>query len=135
MLGVMGPARGRLGEVTFREYVERFWKANPAAAGDAGILLAFAARSQALAALGGADHEGDLPVSRWAVEAGPSARALARQTLAEWAATSGPPEGATPPEIIAWRQRCPAALNMITFWSLPAARRLRELPYRAGPPA
>ncbi len=111
----MGPDRRRLGELTFREYVERFWKANPAAAGDAGILLAFAARSQALAALGGADHEGDLPVSRWAVEAGPSARALARQTLAEWAATSVPHEGATPAEIIAWRQVCQVALNMITF--------------------
>ena len=110
----MDPDRRRLGELTFREYVERFWKANPAA-GDAGNLLAFAARSQALAALGGADREGDLPVSRWAVEAGPSARALARQTLAEWAATSVPHEGATPAEIIAWRQVCQVALNMIAF--------------------
>ena len=109
----MDPDRRRLGELTFREYAERFWKANPAAAGDAGNLLASAARAQALAALAGADHEGDLPVSRWAVEAGPSARALARQTLAEWAATSVPHEGATPAEIITWRQVCQEALNMI----------------------
>jgi hypothetical protein len=109
----MDPDRRRLGELTFREYVERFWKANPAA-GDAGNLLALAARSQALVELaGGADHEGDLPVSRWAVEAGPSARALARQTLTEWAATSVPHEGATPAEIIAWRQVCQEALNML----------------------
>ena len=45
----MDPDRRRLSELTFREYVERFWKANPAAAGDAGDLLASAARSQALA--------------------------------------------------------------------------------------
>ncbi len=114
-LGVMDPDRRRLSELTFREYVERFRKANPAAAGDAGNLLASAARSQALAALAGADHEGDLPVSRWAVEAGPSARTLARQTLAEWAATSVPHEGATPAEIIAWRQVCQVALKMIAF--------------------
>jgi len=113
-LGVMDPDRRRLGALTFREYVERFWKVNPAA-GDAGNLLASAARAQSLAALAGADHEGDLPVSRWAVEAGPSARALARQTLTEWAATSVPHEGATPDEIIAWRQVCQAAPNMIAF--------------------
>ena len=110
----MDPDRRRLGELTFREYAGRFRKANPAA-GDAGNLLALAARSQALAALGGADHEGDLPVSRWAVEAGPSARALARQTLAGWAAASVPHEGAAPAEIIAWRQVCQVALNMLAF--------------------
>ena len=109
----MDPDRRRLGELTFREYVERFRKANPAAAGDVGSLLALAARSQALAALGGADHEGDLPVLRWAAEAGPSARALARQTLAEWTVTGVPHESATPAEITTWRQVCQVALKMI----------------------
>jgi hypothetical protein len=100
--------RRRLSELTFREYFERFRKLNPAAIGDAGNMLALAAHAQALASLGGA--EGDLPVSRWAVEAGPSARALARQTLTEWAATGVPHEGATPDEIIAWRQVSQVAL-------------------------
>lgn len=109
----MDPGRRHLSELTFREFVDRFRQVNPAAAGDAGNLLALAARSQALAALSGADHEGDLPVSRWAVEAGPSARALARQTLAGWAAAGVPHEGATPAEITAWRQVCQVALDMI----------------------
>ena len=98
----------RLGELTFREYAERFWKANPAA-GDAGNLLALAARSQALVALAGADHEGDLPVSRWAVEAGPSARALATQAITNKGEAMGTAE------IIAWREVCQVALNMIAF--------------------
>jgi hypothetical protein len=109
----MDPDRRRLVELTFREYIERLWTANPAA-GDAGTLLALAARSQALVDLaGGADPQHDLPVSRWAAEAGPSARALARQTLTEWTVTGGPHAGATPAEITGWRQVCRVALEMI----------------------
>jgi hypothetical protein len=111
----MDPDRRRLGELTFREYVDRVRKTFPAAAGDAGYMLARAASSQTLAEFAGADPEGDLPILRWADEAGPSARALARQTLTEWTATGVPHEGASPADIIAWREVCQVALNLIDF--------------------
>jgi hypothetical protein len=110
----MDPKRRRLGELTFREFIERARKTTPGA-GDAGTQLARAASSQTLVDLaGGADPRGDLPVERWAAEAGPSVRALARQVLGEWAATGVPYEGATPAEITDWREVCREAQNRIT---------------------
>jgi hypothetical protein len=107
----VGPERRRLPELTFREFVERMRRTNPPGS-DASTLLAQAAHSQTLVELaGGADPRGDLPVERWAAEAGPSVRALARRLLTEWAVTGTPWENADPDQIRDWRQVCREALD------------------------
>jgi hypothetical protein len=96
---MMGSMEGPLSGSSFSEYMRRIghhW--------DAGYALAIAARSQMLSTLAGSDdQEHAVPVERWAAEAGPSVRALARQTLAEWE-KRGVPSGQTEAEYIAARR-------------------------------
>jgi hypothetical protein len=116
---------GPLSQSSFNEFMQRMGHGR-----DRGEALALAAHSQMLVTLAGSDdQEHALPVERWAAEAGPSARALARQTLAEWE-KRGVPSGRTEAGYIAERAvrgvTAEAALREIRAWR-DVCREAREL--------